>query len=236
MNKRFKCVSRAVRPGKVLERSLNPARSYDWCRVLCLLSVSDLQLDYSLTDDFCRNHFLVGLLLREVGGALQEFRDIRQISIQVLKNLMIKHAFDDRYFSKVRSTRLLACTTRMLNEPQCMLWTEEAAVFTANLNVQTLIFLSLFILKYNIFYIIIIIICALLVSFDTHSCAYEAFIEGFYFILLHIIENLTVDMWCVSLSESTGSFGDAVSASVQSDAGERPQIQHHRAQSCYQPH
>lgn len=74
-------------------------------RVLCShfsLSLSDLQLDYSLTDDFCKNHFLVGLLLREVGGALQEFRDIRHIAIQVLKNLMIKHAFDDRYSTKVR--------------------------------------------------------------------------------------------------------------------------------------
>ncbi|XP_030641604.1 dedicator of cytokinesis protein 9 [Chanos chanos] len=66
----------------------------------------DLQLDYSLTDDFCRNHFLVGLLLREVSGALQEFRDIRQISIQVLKNLMIKHTFDDRYASKSQQARL----------------------------------------------------------------------------------------------------------------------------------
>uniref|UniRef100_A0A8C2CN49 Dedicator of cytokinesis 9b n=1 Tax=Cyprinus carpio TaxID=7962 RepID=A0A8C2CN49_CYPCA len=61
----------------------------------------DLQLDYSLTDDFCRNHFLVGLLLREVCGALQEFGEVRQIAIQVLKSLMIKHTFDDRYASKV---------------------------------------------------------------------------------------------------------------------------------------
>uniref|UniRef100_A0A673L5T1 Dedicator of cytokinesis protein 9-like n=1 Tax=Sinocyclocheilus rhinocerous TaxID=307959 RepID=A0A673L5T1_9TELE len=60
----------------------------------------DLQLDYSLTDDFCRNHFLVGLLLREVCGALQEFGEVRQIAIQVLKSLMIKHTFDDRYASK----------------------------------------------------------------------------------------------------------------------------------------
>lgn len=66
-------------------------------------SPSDLQLDYSLTDDFCKNHFLVGLLLREVSTALQEFRDIRQLSIQVLKNLMMKHTFDDRYTSKVSS-------------------------------------------------------------------------------------------------------------------------------------
>lgn len=70
---------------------------------LCFLTsaASDLQLDYSLTDDFCRNHFLVGLLMREVGGALQEFREIRQIAVQVLKGLMIKHTFDDRYSAKV---------------------------------------------------------------------------------------------------------------------------------------
>ncbi|XP_034142822.1 dedicator of cytokinesis protein 9 isoform X14 [Esox lucius] len=66
----------------------------------------DLQLDYSLTDDFCKNHFLVGLLLREVGAALQEFREIRQISIHVLKNLMVKHTFDDRYTSKSQQARL----------------------------------------------------------------------------------------------------------------------------------
>jgi len=69
----------------------------------CLIvHCSDLQLDYSLTDDFCRNHFLVGLLLREVGGALQEFGEIRQIAIQVLKSLMMKHTFDDRYAARVR--------------------------------------------------------------------------------------------------------------------------------------
>uniref|UniRef100_A0A8C0FS46 Dedicator of cytokinesis 9 n=1 Tax=Bubo bubo TaxID=30461 RepID=A0A8C0FS46_BUBBB len=62
----------------------------------------DLHLDYSLTDEFCKNHFLVGLLLREVGNALQEFRDVRQIAISVLKNLMIKHSFDDRYIHQAR--------------------------------------------------------------------------------------------------------------------------------------
>ncbi|XP_073768449.1 dedicator of cytokinesis protein 9 isoform X8 [Danio rerio] len=67
----------------------------------------DLQLDYSLTDDFCKNHFVVGLLLREVSAAVQECRDIRQISIAVLKNLMIKHAFDDRYCTKAQQARLV---------------------------------------------------------------------------------------------------------------------------------
>ncbi|XP_072539768.1 dedicator of cytokinesis protein 9 isoform X4 [Salminus brasiliensis] len=71
-----------------------------------IMRFQDLQLDYSLTDDFCRNHFLVGLLLREVGGALQEFGEIRQIAIHVLKSLMIKHTFDDRYISKSQQARL----------------------------------------------------------------------------------------------------------------------------------
>ncbi|XP_063103034.1 dedicator of cytokinesis protein 9 isoform X4 [Cavia porcellus] len=66
----------------------------------------DLQLDYSLTDEFCRNHFLVGLLLREVGTALQEFREVRVIAISVLKNLLIKHSFDDRYASRSHQSRI----------------------------------------------------------------------------------------------------------------------------------
>ncbi|EDL00611.1 mCG114129, isoform CRA_a [Mus musculus] len=66
----------------------------------------DLQLDYSLTDEFCRNHFLVGLLLREVGTALQEFREVRVIAISMLKNLLIKHSFDDRYNSRSHQARI----------------------------------------------------------------------------------------------------------------------------------
>lgn len=66
----------------------------------------DLQLDYSLTDEFCRNHFLVGLLLREVGTALQEFREVRVIAVSVLKNLLIKHSFDDRYTSRSHQARI----------------------------------------------------------------------------------------------------------------------------------
>uniref|UniRef100_A0A8C5LWK2 Dedicator of cytokinesis 9 n=1 Tax=Leptobrachium leishanense TaxID=445787 RepID=A0A8C5LWK2_9ANUR len=66
----------------------------------------DLQLDYTLTDEFCKNHFLVGLLLREVGNALQEFREIRQIAIGVVKSLMIKHSFDDRYSTRAQQARI----------------------------------------------------------------------------------------------------------------------------------
>ncbi|XP_032887032.1 dedicator of cytokinesis protein 10 isoform X3 [Amblyraja radiata] len=58
------------------------------------------QPEYTLTSEFCRNHFLVGLLLREVAFALQEDQDVRHLAIAVLKNLLAKHSFDDRYSGK----------------------------------------------------------------------------------------------------------------------------------------
>ncbi|KAI7813767.1 putative dedicator of cytokinesis protein 11 [Triplophysa rosa] len=59
--------------------------------------VVDQSLEYSLTEDYCKNHFLVGLLLREVADGLQGCPEIRQLAVAALKNLMIKHSMDDRY-------------------------------------------------------------------------------------------------------------------------------------------
>ncbi|KAL4631188.1 dedicator of cytokinesis protein 11 [Arapaima gigas] len=56
-----------------------------------------LSLEFSLTEDYCRNHFLVGLLLREVAEGLQGCPEVRQLAVAVLKNLTVKHALDDRY-------------------------------------------------------------------------------------------------------------------------------------------
>lgn len=69
---------------------------------IALLFLSDVNLEYSLTDEYCRHHFLVGMLLRETSVALQDNYDIRYTAITVLKNLLIKHAFDNRYQHKVR--------------------------------------------------------------------------------------------------------------------------------------
>uniref|UniRef100_A0A672VDP8 Dedicator of cytokinesis 11 n=1 Tax=Strigops habroptila TaxID=2489341 RepID=A0A672VDP8_STRHB len=66
-----------------------------------LQRVQDVHLEYSLTDEYCRHHFLVGMLLREASVALQDNYDIRYTAISVLKNLLIKHAFDNRYQHKV---------------------------------------------------------------------------------------------------------------------------------------
>uniref|UniRef100_A0A8C5CRE9 Dedicator of cytokinesis 11 n=1 Tax=Gadus morhua TaxID=8049 RepID=A0A8C5CRE9_GADMO len=67
-----------------------------------LQRVQDLisyNLECSLTEDYCRNHFLVGLLLREVASALQQQHsaEVRQVAVATLKNLLVKHAADDRY-------------------------------------------------------------------------------------------------------------------------------------------
>ncbi|KAG2462037.1 DOC10 protein, partial [Polypterus senegalus] len=56
--------------------------------------------EYSLTNEYCRKHFLTGLLLREVGFALQEDQDIRHLALTILKNLMAKHSLDERYAEK----------------------------------------------------------------------------------------------------------------------------------------
>uniref|UniRef100_A0A8C0VEU2 Dedicator of cytokinesis 11 n=1 Tax=Cyanistes caeruleus TaxID=156563 RepID=A0A8C0VEU2_CYACU len=72
-----------------------------------LQRVQDTNLEYSLTDEYCKHHFLVGMLLREASVALQDNYDIRYTAISVLKNLLIKHAFDNRYQHKVRPVLLL---------------------------------------------------------------------------------------------------------------------------------
>uniref|UniRef100_A0A8B9GSP4 Dedicator of cytokinesis 9 n=1 Tax=Amazona collaria TaxID=241587 RepID=A0A8B9GSP4_9PSIT len=92
----------------------------------------DLHLDYSLTDEFCKNHFLVGLLLREVGNALQEFRDVRQIAISVLKNLMLKHSFDDRYSHQARIATMYLPLFGLLIENVQRINVKDVCPFPAN--------------------------------------------------------------------------------------------------------
>uniref|UniRef100_A0A3P9MZB4 Dedicator of cytokinesis 11 n=1 Tax=Poecilia reticulata TaxID=8081 RepID=A0A3P9MZB4_POERE len=62
-----------------------------------LQRVQEQSLEFSLTEEYCRNHFMVGLLMREVAEALQQGPEVRQLAVSILKNLLIKHAMDDRY-------------------------------------------------------------------------------------------------------------------------------------------
>ncbi|XP_030634557.1 dedicator of cytokinesis protein 10 [Chanos chanos] len=62
--------------------------------------------EYSLTEEFCRKHFLTGLLLRELGLALQDEQDLRHLALASLKNLMAKHSLDPRYATKEKQARI----------------------------------------------------------------------------------------------------------------------------------
>uniref|UniRef100_A0A8C6TP59 Dedicator of cytokinesis 10 n=1 Tax=Neogobius melanostomus TaxID=47308 RepID=A0A8C6TP59_9GOBI len=65
--------------------------------------ISALIPEYNLTGEFCRKHFLTGLLLRELGLALQDEQDLRHRALATLKSLMAKHSLDARYATKVHS-------------------------------------------------------------------------------------------------------------------------------------
>ncbi|KTF92288.1 hypothetical protein cypCar_00016478 [Cyprinus carpio] len=62
--------------------------------------------EYILTEEFCRKHFLTGLLLRELGLALQDEQDLRHLALACLKNLMAKHSLDSRYATKEKQARI----------------------------------------------------------------------------------------------------------------------------------
>nr|XP_042902706.1 dedicator of cytokinesis protein 9 isoform X1 [Parasteatoda tepidariorum] len=69
-------------------------------------NMKDFEHEYRLSEEFCRHHFLLGVLLQEIRASLSEVHDIRQTAVSVFKNLLAKHAFDDRYQSKAHQARI----------------------------------------------------------------------------------------------------------------------------------
>ncbi|XP_064615017.1 dedicator of cytokinesis protein 9-like [Liolophura sinensis] len=74
----------------------------------CACCMNDVRQDYTLSEEFRKNHYLVGLILQELKTALQETRDIRKCAITVLRNLLAKHSADDRYATKSQQGRIAA--------------------------------------------------------------------------------------------------------------------------------
>ncbi|XP_043521247.1 dedicator of cytokinesis protein 9 [Frieseomelitta varia] len=66
----------------------------------------DLINEYCLSEDFCKHHFLVGLLMQEVKTSLNEIVQIRKVAIATLRDLMAKHELDDRYQNKGQLSRI----------------------------------------------------------------------------------------------------------------------------------
>uniref|UniRef100_UPI00398F1DC7 dedicator of cytokinesis protein 11-like isoform X1 n=2 Tax=Pristiophorus japonicus TaxID=55135 RepID=UPI00398F1DC7 len=100
-----------------------------------LQRIQDLQLEYALNDDFCKNHFLVGLVLRELAMALNGARDNRHAAIAIVKSLMMKHTFDARYQHKnqqPRITLLYLPLLKVLFENIQRLIVKDLSVFSMN--------------------------------------------------------------------------------------------------------
>ena len=57
--------------------------------------------EFVLCTDFNSRHFLVGALLSEVRSALGEISDVQRNAILVLRDILAKHSFDDRYLQAV---------------------------------------------------------------------------------------------------------------------------------------
>ncbi|XP_042890658.1 dedicator of cytokinesis protein 9-like isoform X3 [Penaeus japonicus] len=62
--------------------------------------------EFYLSTDFCSHHFLVGALLSEVRSALGEVGEVQRVAIGVLRDLLAKHAFDDRYLQSGQQARI----------------------------------------------------------------------------------------------------------------------------------
>ncbi|XP_061518026.1 dedicator of cytokinesis protein 9 isoform X4 [Anopheles gambiae] len=66
----------------------------------------DLLQQFCLSEEYCRQHFLVGILLQEVKSSLNEVNHIRRLGLVTLKELLAKHDLDDRYQNKGQQSRL----------------------------------------------------------------------------------------------------------------------------------
>lgn len=66
----------------------------------------DYLQEYYLSEDFCKHHFIVSLLLLEVKTSLNEVNHIRKMALSTLRDLMAKHEMDDRYENKGKMNRI----------------------------------------------------------------------------------------------------------------------------------
>ncbi|XP_068242950.1 dedicator of cytokinesis protein 9 [Palaemon carinicauda] len=64
--------------------------------------------EFLLSPDFISRHFLAGALLSEVRSALGEVAEVQRVAICVLRDILAKHAFDDRYLQAGQQGRI-AC-------------------------------------------------------------------------------------------------------------------------------
>lgn len=66
----------------------------------------DLLQHFTLSEEYCKQHFIAGILLLEVKSSLNEIGFIRRLALSILKDLVAKHDLDDRYQSKGQTSRI----------------------------------------------------------------------------------------------------------------------------------
>lgn len=71
--------------------------------------------DFNLTEEFRKQHYLVGLLLQETKFSLNQVSQIRKCAISTLRDLLAKHELDDRYQSKGQLARISSLYLPWLN-------------------------------------------------------------------------------------------------------------------------
>ena len=58
-----------------------------------------------MSESFSAKHYLTGLMLHELRLALSQISDVRRMAIHAVRDLIVKHAYDDRYQAKVSRGR-----------------------------------------------------------------------------------------------------------------------------------
>lgn len=66
----------------------------------------DYLQEFTLSEEFCKYHFIVALLLQEVKSSLNEVTYVRKIALGTLRDLVAKHESDDRYQNKGQLNRI----------------------------------------------------------------------------------------------------------------------------------
>lgn len=66
----------------------------------------DYLQEFTLSEEFCKYHFIVALLLQEIKTSLNELTYVRKIALATLRDLIAKHELDDRYQSKGQLNRI----------------------------------------------------------------------------------------------------------------------------------
>lgn len=70
---------------------------------------------FNLTEDFCRQHFISGLLLQELKSSLNEVYHVRRYALSIFKQLLAKHELDDRYQNRGQLSRIALLYVPWLN-------------------------------------------------------------------------------------------------------------------------